>query len=328
MITKSKIYFISSGTSKTDLGKRYKKNDLTYNGFKELINLRENKYFQDEILYNTNTAFFVSANISCVESALILFSNSKKDVVVLPYLNTERNDEKQYKQFFEVNIDKKIRGHSHYLQTLTSSFNKNQNLAMIIKDFPNIITDLKTNIKNYKKFDTQKFIELLEIFINTNPGINIVVLCDSTAVKKILIKMKRYDDVKESNIENSSIFELNVNSSPINIEYYICNKFYPTGSNFKPLKRDNNKFLYDLGGKHIPLFDKSKTKTIPYNLLIKENNSVNKSVNKSVYKPVNNNNNGIVKILNKNNNISRNKTNSQTKNIKSILNNLQPVIVS
>jgi hypothetical protein len=318
MTIKSKIYFISSGTSKKDLDNKAKKNDLTYYGFKELINLRENKYFQNEILYNSNTQFFVSADISCVESALILFSNSKKDVIVLPYLNTEKNDKLTYTTFFKGNIDK-IRGQYHYLQTLPS-LNKNQNLAMLIKDFPNIITNLNKNIDNYKKFDTKKFIELLEKFIDNNPGTNIVVLCDSKAVRKLLVKIKRYDDVKKSKIENSSIFEVEVHSSPIKIKYDICNKIYPTRTNPKPLKYDsiNDTYFYDLGGKDMPLFDKSER--VPSNLLIKESKPSHKLVNK------NNNNNGIVKILSKDDNFSHSNISSSKTNFKNILNQLQPSI--
>jgi hypothetical protein len=45
------IYFIASGTSKYTLDKRNKNNNLLYSGFKELINLRQNEYFQRNILY-------------------------------------------------------------------------------------------------------------------------------------------------------------------------------------------------------------------------------------------------------------------------------------
>jgi len=311
MSIKSKIYFISAGTSKKDLDKKADKNDLTYNGFKELINLRDNAYFKNNILHDDNTDFLVSANVGCVESALILFSDSskKKDVSVVPYLNTERNDKLQYTKFFKGNIEK-IRGDSHYLQTLP--FGKNQNLSMIIKEFPTIICDLNKNISNYR-FNSRKFISELEKRIKDSPGKNIVVLCQSNAVKELLSKMQKFIIVKKEKIENSSIFEFEIESGPP-IKYDYCFKIYPTPSNYKPLIFKNNRFYYDLKESYTPLFDILKD-GIPTNLVKKANKSVDK-----------NNNNNIIRVLQKDDNkTSSNKTSSNKTNFQNILTKLQPL---
>jgi hypothetical protein len=277
MTTKSKIYFISAGTSKKDLDRKADKNDLTYYGYKELINLRQNPYFQTEIYKNNNTDFLVSANIGCVESALILFSDpEKKTVLVVPHLNTEKNDKHEYITFFKGNIDK-IRGHSHYIENL--SFGKNQNLPMLIKDFPNINHNLSRNIDNYK-FNSKKFIAFLENMINKNPGRNIVVLCQSYAVKALLGQIKKFSYIRKEKIENSSVFEIEIEASPITYEF--CSKFYPTKNNYKPLKIENEKYYYNLQGKNVPLFDKLKNK-IPENLVKKENKPVDKANNNIIY---------------------------------------------
>jgi hypothetical protein len=311
MSIKSKIYFISAGTSKKDLDKKAKKNDLTYNGFKELINLRENSYFKNNILYNANTDFLVSANVSCVESALILFSDSsKKTVSVFPYLNTERNDKLEYTKFFKGNIDR-IRGNSHYLETL--SFGLNQNLGMLIKDFPNINYDLNANINIYK-FNSNEFITLLEDMISVRPGRNIVVLCQSYAVKTLLSKMQKFINIRKEKIENSSIFEIDVeveiNPPDTTIKYDFCTKIYPTISNYKPLMYKNERFYYDLGSKNIPLFDTLKD-GVPINLLKKETVSTNKS-------------NNIILFLNKSEPKNSTDTNTSKISFKNILIKLQP----
>ena len=117
------IYFIASGTSKYTLDKRNKNNNLLYCGFKELINLRQNPYFQENILYPesplpvnavgaggiaavavppaygapgnrplipTHNYIFTSMDRSCIESSLILFSNTtQKNVQIMNYLNVD-----------------------------------------------------------------------------------------------------------------------------------------------------------------------------------------------------------------------------------------------
>jgi hypothetical protein len=318
MSNTSKIYFISAGTGVKDLDKKTDKNDLSYNGFKELINLKENKYFKDNILNNINSEFLVSANICCIESALILFSSDtlKKNVSILPYLDKDRKKKVDYIKFFRGNIDA-IGRNFHYLQKL--SFSKNQRFVSIIKEFPKLnynLTNLNKNEKYYK-FDLQKFVKYLENMIVKNPGKNMVVLCESDLIRYILTKMPgctEYFNIKKENIENSSIIEIDIilKSATSNIKYDFCSKVYPTSENYKPLKYDSEKkykYSYDLGGKDFPIFDKSRG--IPLNLV------------KKINKPVNNSNN-IITILNKTNTtISSNKN-----NIKSILGKLQTTPIS
>ena len=149
--------------------------------------------------------------------------------------------------------------------------------------------------------------DLLENMVNANPGRNIVVLCQSNAIKALLSTkiLKKLINIKEIKIENSSIFEINVESNPI--IFLKCLKIYPIPSNYSPLIQKNNKYYYDLGGKHTPLFDILKN-GIPENLVKKENKQVDKS-----------NNNIITNITSKS--ISKNNSNKNNFSFKKMLDN-------
>ena len=250
------IYFISAGTSSNDLGKTGK-NNLSYLGYKQLCNLRENNYFKNNIL-NTDCEILTSANRNCVESSLILFSDvSKKTVNVIPYLSDKREKPSNYEQFFHRNLVNSY--DKHYLQSL--DYGQNHYLQNLIKELPNVIADLDTNIKNYY-FNASKFMDLLEkkIKVNDPLGTNIVVICNPIVIRNILSKLSssKYRDIKHESFEKSSILEVKYHYSVMSnkITYNLLSKKYPIPTNHKPLKYENGKYLCEFKGRYIPLFEK------------------------------------------------------------------------
>jgi hypothetical protein len=247
------IYFISSGTNSNDIGKSGK-NNLSYFGYKQLCKLRENDYFKTNIL-SKNIEILTSSDRNCVESSLILFSDiTQKTVNVVSYLSNKRDKNTNHTQFFKRNLVND--GKKHYLETL--DFGMNHILQTLIKQFPQINADLKTNGKNYY-FNASKFTTLLEHKINTSPGI-IVVLCDSVVIRAMLSKLSssKYRQIKHESFEKSSVWEVQFNfDSTGKIIYDLFSKKYPTEKNYEPLEHKGNKFLCELKGIYIPLFEKS-----------------------------------------------------------------------
>ena len=246
------IYFISAGTSSNDIGKSGK-NNLSFFGYKQLCKLRENKYFNTNIL-SKNIEILTSSDRNCIESSLILFSHiNQKKVDVIPYLSNKRDKNTNHVQLFKRNLVND--GNKHYLQTL--DFGKNHTLQTLIKDFPKINVDLKTNGKNYY-FNASKFMTLLELKISTTTGI-IVVLCDSAVIRAILSKLssQKYRQVKNESFEKTSIWEVQFNfNSTGKIIYELFSKKYPTGTIYEPLEKKDDKYLLDFKGSYIPLFEK------------------------------------------------------------------------
>lgn len=247
------VYFISAGTSSNDLGKSGK-NNLSYLGYKQLCNLRENNYFKNNIL-NSNYEILTSANRSCVESSLILFSDvSKKTVNVVPYLSDKREKPSNYEQFFHRNLVNSY--DKHYLQSL--NYGENHYLQNLIKELPDVLSDLNANSKNYY-FNASKFMSLLENKIK-NTGTNIVVICNPIVIRNILSKLSnsKYRDIRHESFENSSIWEVKYSHSIITdkITYNLFSKKYPIPTNHKPLKYENGKYLCEFKGRYIPLFEK------------------------------------------------------------------------
>lgn len=275
------IYFICAGTSSNDLGKTGK-NNLSYLGYKQLCNLRENNYFKNNIL-NSDCEILTSANRNCVESSLILFSDvSKKKVNVVPYLSDKREKPSNYEQFFHRNLINSY--DKHYLQSL--NYGENHYLQNLIKELPNVIADLNTNIKNYY-FNSSKFMDLLEkkIKVNYALGKNIVVICNPIVIRNILSKLSssKYRDIKDESFEKSSIFEVKYNYSDNKITYNLLSKKYPIPTNHKPLKHENGKYLCEFKGRYIPLFEKP-SQNLLNSLSVSKNNKEEKLVLESTEK--------------------------------------------
>jgi hypothetical protein len=287
------IYFICAGTSSNDLGKTGK-NNLSYLGYKQLCNLRENNYFKNNIL-NADCEILTSANRNCVESSLILFSDvSKKTVNVVPYLSDKREKPSNYEQFFHRNLVNSY--DKHYLQSL--NYGENHYLQNLIKELPNVIADLNTNIKNYY-FNSSKFMDLLEqkIKINNPLGKNIVVICNPIIIRNILSKLSssKYRDIKHESFEKSSIWEIKYNYSVVSnkITYNLFSKKYPIPTNHKPLKYENGKYLCEFKGRYIPLFEKP-SQNLLNSLSISKNNKEEKLVLESTQK---NNSKSLLNII-------------------------------
>jgi hypothetical protein len=312
------IYFISPGTSSNDLNGKTTENNLLYSGFKQLINLRKNDYFKKYILNDTNTDFLVSANRSCVESSLILFSDiNKHTITVANFLNKIKNKNTNYIDLFKRNIAKNK--HSiHYLETL--NYGKNYDLTSLIHNLPNI--DYGTlDTKNYS-FNSSKFISYLEQKLLTTTK-NTVIVCESSVIREILKKMSstEYRQIKY-NFENSSIWEIKYIVKNNKINYDMFFKIYPTPKEFKPLIFKDGKYLYDFKGKDIPLFEKksdvsSKILEI-INTKVYKVKKNEKDKNNEKYKNIKNNKkneNNIDRIISssKSNNISYDKRNNSLK---------------
>ena len=265
------IYFISSGTNSNDIGKSGK-NNLSYFGYKQLCKLRENDYFKTNIL-SKNIEILTSSDRNCVESSLILFSDiTQKTVNVVSYLSNKRDKNTNHTQFFKRNLVND--GKKHYLETL--DFGMNHILQTLIKQFPQINADLKTNGKNYY-FNASKFTTLLEHKINTSPGI-IVVLCDSVVIRAMLSKLSssKYRQIKHESFEKSSVWEVQFNfDSTGKIIYDLFSKKYPTEKNHEPLEHKNDKYFCEFKGSYIPLFEKSSE--ISSNLLKVISSSLSKN---------------------------------------------------
>jgi hypothetical protein len=261
------VYFISSGTSNNDLGNSGK-NNLSFFGYKQLCKLRENEYFKTNIL-TKNIEILTSSDRNCVESSLILFSHiNQKTVDIVPYLSNKRDKNTNHVQLFKRNLVND--GSKHHLQTL--DFGKNHTLQTLIKDFPKINVDLKTNGKNYY-FNASKFMTLLDHKINTTTGI-IVVLCESAVIRAILSKLssQKYRQVKNESFEKTSVWEVEFNfDSTGKIIYELFSKKYPTNKIYEPLEKKDDKYLLDFKGSYIPLFE--KISNISPNLLEKINPS-------------------------------------------------------
>ena len=248
------IYFIYSVTSSNDIGKSGK-NNLSYFGYKQLCNLRKNDYFKNNIL-SQNIEILTSSDRNCVESSLILFSDVKRKTVnIVPYLSNKRDKNANHTQLFERNLV--INSKKHYLETL--DFGKNHILQILVEQFPIINADLKKNGKNYY-FNPSKFTTLLEHKINTTTTGIIVILCDSLVIRAMLSKLSRpkYKEIEKESFEKSSVWEVKFDFDSIGkINYKLFSKKYPTEKNYEPLEHKGNKFLCELKGIYIPLFEKS-----------------------------------------------------------------------
>lgn len=287
------IYFISAGTSTNDLGKTGK-NNLSYLGYKQLCNLRQNNYFKNNIL-NSDCEILTSANRNCVESSLILFSDvSKKTVNVVPYLSDKREKHSNYEQFFHRNLVNSY--DKHYLQSL--DYGQNHYLQNLIKELPEVKDDLNVNSKNYY-FNASKFMSMLEkkIGVNFLLGRNIVVICNPIVIRSILSKLSnsKYRDIKHESFENSSIWEVkySYNDMSNKIIYNLFSKKYPIPTNHKPLKYENGKYLCEFKGRYIPLFEKP-SQNLLNSLSISKNNKEEKLVLESTQK---NNSKSLLNII-------------------------------
>lgn len=310
-ILKPNIYFISSGTSSNELHKSGK-DILSYFGYKQLCKLRENNFFKNNILSNNNIKILTSADENCVVSSLVLFSDpTTKTVHVVPYLSNNREKYSNYEYFFTQQIS--VQHNSHYLESL--NFGKNDSLKDLVKYLPKIDADYIKNGKIYK-FDLSNFISMIEKEIKFFPTRNIVVICHSSIIRKILKKLLplkyRYIEKRKESFENSSVWELKYDYDNIlqKITYQLISKKYPIATSFKPLKFESGKYLFEFKGYDIPLFEKSSN--ISSNLLKKISPLVSKSNSKK-----NKNNSENKSFFNENN--YTNKSVSEGKNLHSLI---------
>ena len=277
------IYFISAGTSSNDLGKSGK-NNLSFFGYKQLSNLKKNKYIIQNIL-SQNIEILTSSDRNCVESSLILFTNSpNRTVNIVPYLSNKRDTKNNHNQLFKRNLAAGNKN-KHYLETL--NYGKNHIITNLIKELPIINYDLKKNGDKYY-FNASKFMSLLEQKINTSPRI-IVVLCNSAVIRGILKKLsrERYKQVEKESFQNSSVWEVEFKFDTTGkIIYELFSKKYPTPDTYKPLVEEGDKFLCEFKGSYIPLFEKPLSPEISKNLLNKisylsiDNSIIKKSISK------------------------------------------------
>jgi len=359
------IYFIASGTSKYTLDKRNKNNNLLYCGFKELINLRQNKYFQRNILYPesplpvnavaavgafgdpnyvppiapfprayaaapgnrasppTHNYIFTSMDRSCIESSLILFSNTtQKNVQVMNYLNEVYNKKEEYNVLYR-NIDPTTHK-THYLEKL--NYGTNLNLKSLMFQLPSILPP--NNPDEYKKyhFNTGYFVDLLYKTIlqkiNQNNMHDFVIVCQSNAIRRILAYLNNsiYSKIRTQSFENSSVWEVKITfpfrgADPARTTSQIVinsiSKIYPIKREHEPLTEKGDKYFYNFKQTRMPLFE--YIKDLPLNLLTLIKKSPNNSNNNNKKNEENTN------IITKHTTISKKNNYKPTKNFLSLI---------
>ena len=283
---------------------------LTEIGMKELFISQDNK--NNNKLFEGTNIVYTSLDYDAIESAIILFRKNKNlTICPLPYSSnrTVIKDTKtldKFKKKFGIESSKNITDLTGYWKK--NDINKNfisiiGNLSLTIdwKYIPSNNVLSRSNI-NYYFGDFKD--KLNEIYSKSSN--DILFICNTNFIIKTLSNVSKYGTIKyKSNqdiIENSSIWEVDINNN----EY---NKYYPTSNNYGSLKinqinNNNEIYSYRFINKDFILFNSLKDIEFKYLQNMKFDNVL---TNKKEL---------IIKIINKFKENSKNKNQNIDKSTK------------
>lgn len=315
-----------NNNSKIKIIKKNELSRLDKIGIKELYLCQENE--ENSKILDSNNKVYTSLDYQSIESSFILFrkkSINDLSIYPLPNMSTETNIksatifDKFKKKFGKYEYNKGTKDETivnKYWDTKWDILNF-KNSFYNIKKFNTIINWkyttnkwnlIKKDISSLHTYDFKKFKLLMEYICINDTNTDIIFICKNNVISDILKMFKTIKfDIKKDNLEYTSIWKINilVNNIKKIVQYIDYEKIYPTEYNYKPLKYntfDNNEiFQYNLNGKKYILFNSLKFIPIEYLKIIQ--------FQYQYY--TKNQQNSMIKILNKKkNNNNKDTTNS------------------
>lgn len=274
---------------------------LTEIGMKELFISQDNN--NNNKLFKETNIVYTSLDFDAIESAIILFQKNKNlTICPLPY-STNKTVVKNAKT---LDIFKKKFGMNTNITDLkeywkTNNINKN---FISIKDDLSLKIDWQYIPSNYASFGSNinYYFENFKNKLNeiySKSSNNIFFICNNKFIVKTLSNISKYSKIKYNSkrdiIENSSIWEININNN----EY---NKYYPTKHNYGSLKfnqlnNNNENYSYNFINKKFILFNTLKDIEFKYlqnmrfdNISLNKKDLITKIINKFKENSKNNNN--------------------------------------
>lgn len=293
-------------------------------GIKEAYMCQENE--NNKTLFDKFNEVYTSLDFNAIETSLLLFDSSKKmKILPLPYMSKETNI-KNNKKFNEFKLEfgkyTNIKNNKSTNSTNYWKVKKIENDFIDKKKISATIEWNKINTKdssslssfNFQKFKSEFQNLILNKYVYTSiydPIDDLIFVCNPSLIAEFLKMFKKVRfDVKKDVIENTSIWEIN-----LNIEFHIDNrgyfvkdkskiiydsyqKYYPTKYNHEPLKLLNNNYSYTYDDYKYILFN--SLQKIPLKYIKTLNLDYINTAKKNLIK----------KIINKNENKNKAKTNN------------------